>query len=100
MWQQAAGPTIFAPFPADSEKFGRRDRQWMPNFRVRDLDAMLAQLRRAGVKVEDRAPVTEAGVGRFAWLSDPEGDPHQALGARRRGVPAHLTASEAGQRGR
>ncbi len=73
VWHQEAGPTIFAPFPASSEKFGDPGRQWMPNFRVRDLDAMLEQLRAAGVAVEDGAPVVEEGVGRFAWLADPEG---------------------------
>ena len=73
IWQQEAGPTIFAPFPEEAEKLGAHDRQWMPNFRVRNLDAMLAQLRAAGIPVEDGAPIVEEGVGRFAWLSDPEG---------------------------
>ena len=50
--QQGAGPTVFEPFPADSKYFGRADRTFMLNFRVRDLDAMVAQLRRAGIAVE------------------------------------------------
>lgn len=45
VWWQEAGPTVWAPFPADTDYFGRRDQSWMINFRVADLDAMLAQLR-------------------------------------------------------
>jgi predicted enzyme related to lactoylglutathione lyase len=43
----------------------------MVNFRVADLDAMLAQLRSAGVEVIE-APV-ESEYGRFGWAVDPEG---------------------------
>ncbi len=64
---------MFAPFPADTDYFGRPEQAWMLNFRVRDLDAMLAQLRAAGVGVDGEVQV-EQGVGRFAWLSDPEGN--------------------------
>ena len=44
-WSQEAGPTVFAPFPHDTDYFGRADKQWMINLRVRDLDAMVEQLR-------------------------------------------------------
>lgn len=72
-WRQEAGPTVFAPFEADTEYFGRRDQQTMLNFRVNDLDAMLAQLRAAGADVEERLEVME-GIGRFGWAADPEGN--------------------------
>lgn len=72
-WWQEAGPTVFAPFPADTDYFGRRDQQWMLNFRVDDLDAMLAQLRQAGVPVDDDIQVMD-GIGRFGWAIDPEGN--------------------------
>ena len=43
----AGGETlIWATFPSDTEYFGRHDQQTMINYRVGDLDAMLAQLRR------------------------------------------------------
>jgi len=45
----------------------------MINFRVRDLDAMLAQLREAGIDVDDEVQVME-GIGRFSWATDPEGN--------------------------
>ncbi len=72
-WSQDAGPTVFAPFDDDTDYFGRREQQWMLNFRVRDLDALLAQLRAAGVAVDDRIEVME-GIGRFGWAVDPEGN--------------------------
>jgi predicted enzyme related to lactoylglutathione lyase len=44
----------------------------MLNYRVTDLDAMLAQLRAAGVPVDDR--IEESEFGRFGWAIDPEGN--------------------------
>lgn len=72
-WWQAAGPTVWAPFPDETDYFGRRDQAWMVNFRVADLDAMLAQLRAAGVEVDDRTELLP-GIGRFGWAHDPEGN--------------------------
>jgi predicted enzyme related to lactoylglutathione lyase len=45
----------------------------MMNFRVRDLDAMLAQLRAKGADVAGE-PQEMEGVGRFGWVTDPEGN--------------------------
>jgi predicted enzyme related to lactoylglutathione lyase len=45
----------------------------MLNFRVRDLDAMLAQLRNKGANVSNETQELE-GVGRFGWVTDPEGN--------------------------
>lgn len=63
--------TIWAIFEPDTEYFGRREQAFMINFRVADLDAMLAQLRAAGVEVLDA--VDESELGRFGWAVDPEG---------------------------
>ena len=73
-WKQEAGATAFSPFKADSTYFGDPTKQWMLNFRVRDLDAMVSQLRAAGIAVEVNAE-TYPGIGRFARLVDPEGNP-------------------------
>jgi predicted enzyme related to lactoylglutathione lyase len=70
-WVQGSGPTVFEPFPADTDYFDRA-KQWMVNFRVADLDAMVAQLTDAGIEVSV-APETYPN-GRFAHLSDPEGN--------------------------
>jgi len=72
-WQQQAGPTVYAPFPEDTSYFGNPAKQWMINFRVANLDAMVAQLSAAGVSVEtDPEPYPN---GRFARAHDPEGNP-------------------------
>jgi predicted enzyme related to lactoylglutathione lyase len=72
-WMQEAGPTVFAPFPEASNYFGNRDKKWMVNFRVRDLDAMAAQLQAAGIAVQIDSIIYPNG--RFARLNDPEGNP-------------------------
>jgi predicted enzyme related to lactoylglutathione lyase len=64
--------TVWAPFAADTEYFGSTGQQSMVNFRVRDLDAMLQQLRNAGVAVDGR--VEEMEFGRFGWATDLEGN--------------------------
>ena len=75
VWQQQAGPTVFAPFRQDTDYFGRDSQQWMINFRVKDMDAMLAQLASAGILAETRAEWDSADYGRFARIHDPEGNP-------------------------
>ena len=74
-WSQEAGPTIFAPFPHETDYFGDADKQWMINLRVRNLDAMVVQLRAAKIDVSVN-PETYPN-GRFARLHDPEGNPIQ-----------------------
>src|SRR5215467_832462 len=72
-WQQEAGATAFTPFPETSKYFGDPNKVWMVNFRVHDIDKMVAQLRAAGIEVKD--PESYPNVGRFARLHDPEGNP-------------------------
>jgi catechol 2,3-dioxygenase-like lactoylglutathione lyase family enzyme len=72
-WSQQAGPTVFAPFPEDSEYFGSPERRWMINFRVPDLEAIVQQLRTAGIEVALDPQLYPNG--RFARLHDPEGNP-------------------------
>lgn len=72
-WQQAAGPTAFCPFPVDTDYFGSPQQAWMVNFRVRSLDAMVAQLRQSNIEV--KVNPESYPTGRFASLRDPEGNP-------------------------
>ena len=65
---------VFAPFPADTDHFAV-DRQWMLNLRADGIDALIATLRDAGIAVETKAEWDQPGVGRFARLQDPEGNP-------------------------
>lgn len=74
-WRQESGTTAFQPFPATSKYFGPEAQQWMINFRVVNLDAMVAQLTAAGIKVE--VDPQKYPNGRFALLHDLEGNPIQ-----------------------
>jgi len=76
VWEQEAGPTVFAPFGKEhweSPHLGKGG--WGINFRVDDLDAMVAELRAAGIEVEVDPEVYPNG--RFAQCVDPEGNPVQ-----------------------
>ena len=74
-WWQTAGPTVFVGMPAESELFERPEQSWAINFRVADLDAMVEQLRSAGVVVD--VDPEAYPYGRFASTRDPEGNPIQ-----------------------
>ena len=65
------GSTAWAVFDHDTQYFGRPDQAFMVNFRVADLDALLAQLSAAGIEVIGSTEASEQG--RFAWAVDPEG---------------------------
>jgi hypothetical protein len=62
-------PAVFATFEAGTDYFGTGAQQTMLNFRVRDLDAMLAQLRARGADVTEETQDME-GVGRSGWVTD------------------------------
>lgn len=67
------GSTVWAPFPAETTSFSwPTDKQWVINYRVDDIDAMVEKLEAAGVFVDnDRF---EDENGRFAHCWDPEGN--------------------------
>lgn len=73
-WVQESGQTVFAPFSADTDYFGRETQQWMICFRVADLEAMIAQLKANGVDVIQKQE-WDSDVGTFARIHDPEGNP-------------------------
>jgi glyoxylase I family protein len=73
VWQQAAGPTAFTPSAMDTDYFGSKQQAWMVNFRVRSLDAMVAQLQKSDIEV--KVDPEKYSYGRFARLHDPEGNP-------------------------
>jgi predicted enzyme related to lactoylglutathione lyase len=74
VWATAAGPSVFAPFPQTSDYFAA-DRHWMLNLRVEGLDALLTALKAAGIEVTTNPDWDMPGVGRFARIHDPEGNP-------------------------
>ena len=71
-WVTEPGVTVFSPFDADTDYFPK-DRAFMLNFRVENLAAACADLTAAGIETGD--VVTMDGVGHFARIHDPEGNP-------------------------
>lgn len=70
IWHQDAGQTVVAAFARDTEHFGP-DQQFMLNFRVTDLAALLTHLRAHGVEIMREE--SDENIGHFAWITDPEG---------------------------
>lgn len=73
-WDTEAGNCVFSPFAATTDYFPA-DRQFMLNLRVDGLDALMASLTAAGIEVITKAEWDAPGVGRFARIHDPEGNP-------------------------
>jgi glyoxylase I family protein len=73
-WVQQSGPTVFMPFPRDTDYFPP-DKQWTMNFRVADLDMLLSALRDAGIAITTKPEWDTPETGRFARIHDPEGNP-------------------------
>lgn len=69
---ESPGMTVFAHFPLDSKYFGEAGQQAMVNFRVDDLDGLLARLAATGVRIDPKRDDLE--YGRFAWIWDLEGN--------------------------
>ena len=74
LWEPQAGPSVFSPFKADTDYFPT-DKQWMVNLRVDDLDALADSLRKGGIEVLTNPDWDAPGVGRFARIHEPEGNP-------------------------
>ena len=62
---------VWSLFPETSKHFGPGVQTYMVNFRVDDLDGLLASLRAAGCAVEEKK---EDDFGHFGWVTDPEGN--------------------------
>jgi glyoxylase I family protein len=71
IWAQEAGPTVFAPFKADSDYFPAHQ-QVMLNLRVDDLAGFITSLTAGGVAVETK-PEWDGEYGKFARIHDPAG---------------------------
>ncbi len=76
-WREAqepsrVGSTVWALFPQDTRYFEPGASPFMVNYRVADLDGLLERLRAENVEVDGR--LEEYEYGRFAWITDPEGN--------------------------
>ena len=71
-WTTKEGVTIFPPFDQGTDYFPD-GHTFMLNFRVESLDAALKELAEAGIEGGEVANMD--GVGLFARIHDPEGNP-------------------------
>jgi predicted enzyme related to lactoylglutathione lyase len=68
----APGNTVFSFFKQDSNYFDPSSSPVMVNFRVKDLHALLAQLKQDGIWTAEKTDEPE--YGKFGWIMDPEGN--------------------------
>jgi predicted enzyme related to lactoylglutathione lyase len=70
------GMTTWSLFPENTKYFGsggeKGPQQAMVNYRVDNLDELLTQLAAADVPIDPQRE--NADYGRFAWITDPEGN--------------------------
>ncbi|MFM7295692.1 MAG: VOC family protein [Planctomycetota bacterium] len=71
-YPQPDGSTIWSLLPSDSKHFAPSESSFMINYRVDDLDAMVAMLRAKGCAVDEKTQDSE--YGKFGWVMDPEGN--------------------------
>jgi len=76
-WREDAAPdrtqmTIWSAFSEDTDYFSTSRASFMINYIVDDLAAVLAELRAAGIAVDDHTEDHE--YGRFGWATDLEGN--------------------------
>ncbi len=69
---QQKGYTVWSPFKKDSDYFGNTNQQFMINYRVDDLIALVAQLKKEGVTIVDEMQIFE--YGKFIHILDCEGN--------------------------
>jgi catechol 2,3-dioxygenase-like lactoylglutathione lyase family enzyme len=66
------GVTVWTVFPESSKYFDPSHAPFMINYRVANLERLLAQLKSEGVTVDDK--IDDEPNGRFGWAMDPEGN--------------------------
>ncbi|HTI04517.1 MAG TPA: VOC family protein [Gemmatimonadales bacterium] len=66
------GVTVWQVAERDTKWFAPSDASFMINYRVDDLDEMVASLRAAGVQILKGPDADD--TGKFAWIADPDGN--------------------------
>lgn len=62
----------WSTFPANTNYFSPSEKDFMVNYRVANIEALVAELKEAGVKVLDE--IEEYEYGKFVHILDPEGN--------------------------
>jgi predicted enzyme related to lactoylglutathione lyase len=66
------GYSVWSTFKKDTDYFEPSKKEFMINFRVEDLDALLVELKKEGVEIIGEVQNFE--YGKFAHIMDPEGN--------------------------
>jgi len=66
------GYTIWSPFKQDTDYINPSDKDFMFNFIVDDLEALMETLLDEGVEQVD--DIVDSEFGKFGWVMDPEGN--------------------------
>lgn len=66
------GTTIWSPFKESTKYFEPSTRDFMINYRVENLEALVAELKAAGVTIVD--DIQSYDYGKFVHILDPEGN--------------------------
>jgi len=66
------GYTVWAPFKETTKYFQPSDKQFMINYRVEGLDALLARMKQHGILPADS--IEHTSYGSFVHVMDPEGN--------------------------
>jgi predicted enzyme related to lactoylglutathione lyase len=64
--------TVWSPFSGNTRYFDPSTKEFMINFRVENLEALLAELKKEGVQIVGEMETYE--YGKFGWIMDPEGN--------------------------
>lgn len=64
--------TQWSPFEANTNYFAPSEKQFMMNYRVHDLEALMAVLKEEGVTIVGEIETYD--YGKFGWILDPEGN--------------------------
>ena len=70
--REDGGMTVWNAAAPDTKWFAPSESNFMINYRVDDLDELLAQLKEAGVEIVG-GPDSDFN-GKFAWIMDPDGN--------------------------
>ena len=76
-WREEADPekkgfTLWTPFKESTKYFEPSSRDFMINYRVENLEAVVEELRKEGVTLLDN--IEDSEYGKFVHLLDPEGN--------------------------
>jgi predicted enzyme related to lactoylglutathione lyase len=76
-WREAAdetkkGSTQWSPFPETTRYFEPSTKDFMLNYRVENLDLLVAELKNEGVTITDE--IESFDYGKFVHILDPEGN--------------------------